>query len=313
MTLAWFAYIQLWLSENFKRGERLYIAIDRTSWGKVNLLVVSVIWKKRAIPLYWELLDKLGSTSWEEQRDAIAKVLPLLKGYRPVILGDREFCSVRFAHWLSKQGCGFCLRLKCSTNIAQAEQTWCELGSLGLTPGTSLFLNPVSVTKQKGFGPFQVASKWKRRYRGFGATEPWFILTNLGSLDEAIQAYQRRFGIEEMFRDFKKGGYSLERCKLVKDRLVSMIILLAIAYVESWRSGQRAKDCGIQKYLARPETPQQSQRRHSAFLVGLCAYRLSPIFQLCEPLIRALLRLSPNKILHYQKGFRALELAILHF
>jgi len=311
--LAWFAYIQLWLSERFKPGERLYIAIDRTSWGTVNLLVVSVIWKKRAIPLYWELLDKLGSTNWEEQPNAIAQILPLLKGYSPVILGDREFCSVRFAQWLSKQGCGFCLRLKCSTNVAQAEQAWSELASLGLTPGTSLFLNSVKVTKQKGFGPFQVASKWKRRYRGFGATEPWFILTNLGSLDEAIQAYQRRFGIEEMFRDFKKGGYSLERCKLTHDRLVSMLILVAIAYVESWRSGQSSKDRGIQKYLARPEMPGQPQRRHSAFQVGLCAYRLSPLFQLCEPLIRALLRLNPNKKLHYQKGLRALELAIPAF
>jgi hypothetical protein len=34
-------------------------------------------------------------------------------------------------------------------------------------------------------------------------------LTNLGSLEEAIKSYQKRFGIEEMFRDLKSGGYNL--------------------------------------------------------------------------------------------------------
>lgn len=275
--------------------------------------MVSVIWNKRAVPLYWQQLDKLGSTNWCEQRDAIAKVLPLLSGYESVVLGDREFCSVRLAQWLSKRGCGYCLRLKCSTYVAEAERAQRELASLGLQPGNKLFMNEVSVTKQKGFGPFQLAGKWKRRYRGFGATEPWFILTNLGSLDEAIAAYQKRFGIEEMFRDFKSGGYSLERCQLKEDRLVAVIILLAMAYVQSWRVGQRAKERALQKYLSRPERPCAVRRRRSAFRVGLCAYRLELFQQLREPLIERLMRLSPSKLLHYQKGIRALQLAASAF
>jgi hypothetical protein len=31
-------------------------------------------------------------------------VLPLFKGYDTVVLGDREFCSVRLARWLKLQG-----------------------------------------------------------------------------------------------------------------------------------------------------------------------------------------------------------------
>lgn len=303
----------LWLTEHFKEGQRLFIAIDRTSWGRVNLLMVSVIWNKRAVPLYWRWLDKLGCTNWCEQRDAIAKVLPLLSGYEAVILGDREFCSVRLAGWLQSCGCGYCLRLKCSTHVVEAQQVQQELASLGLQPGNKLFMNEVSVTKQKGFGPFQLAGKWKRRYRGFGASEPWFILTNLGSLDEAVAAYQRRFGIEEMFRDFKSGGYSLERCKLKEERLVAVMILLAMAYVQSWRVGQRAKERALQKYLSRPERPSSVRRRHSAFRVGLCAYRMELFVQLRGPLIERLMRLSPSKLLHYQKGIRALELAASTF
>jgi len=32
--------------------------------------------------------------------------------------------------------------------------------------------------------------------------EAWFILTDLGSLPTAIDAYKQRMGIEEMFRDW---------------------------------------------------------------------------------------------------------------
>lgn len=143
--------------------------------------------------------------------------------------------------------------------------------------------------------------------------EPWFILTNLETLDEAIGAYQKRFGIEEMFRDLKLGGYSLESCQLSGERLVAMILLIALAYVESLKQGQLAKRRGLQKYLARPECAAHAQRRHSAFHVGLCAYRWSPLYQLCEPLIIELMKLSPNKRTHYKRGLRARELTLSAF
>ena len=48
----------------------------------------------------------------------------------------------------------------------------------------------------------------ERKYKGFNTKEPWYILTNFDDLDISILAYQKRFSIEEMFRDFKLGGYS---------------------------------------------------------------------------------------------------------
>jgi hypothetical protein len=37
---------------------------------------------------------------------------------------------------------------------------------LGLLPGTSFYLSDVKVTKQKGFGTFDIAGYWRRKYRG---------------------------------------------------------------------------------------------------------------------------------------------------
>ena len=55
--------------------------------------------------------------------------------------------------------------------------------------------------------------------------EGWFLLTNLGSLSEAVTAYKNRMVIEEMFRDYKSGGYNLEGTGLQDQRLMALILL----------------------------------------------------------------------------------------
>ena len=74
----------------------------------------------------------------------------------------------------------------------------------------SCYYQGVRVTKTKGFAGFNLAAKYKRKYRGKSSKEPWYILTNLDNLSAATNAYSKRMGIEEMFRDFKRGEYNLE-------------------------------------------------------------------------------------------------------
>ena len=64
------------------------IAIDRTRWGLINLLMVSLIINHRAIPIYFELLDHVGNSDLETQTTILGRVIPVLKGYKKVILGD---------------------------------------------------------------------------------------------------------------------------------------------------------------------------------------------------------------------------------
>jgi len=206
----WFPIITSLLNCQFDKIKNLKVAIDRTQWRQNNVLMVSLIWHQRALPLYWQLLPTIGCSDQDEKKEVIEAILPLLKGYKVVVLGDREFGTVGFANWLQEQGLDFALRLKKAEYIQQDGQCYQPLKSLGLAPGVSLFFRQVKVTKQKGFGQFNVACKWKRQYRELVAEEGWFILTNKDSLNTAIAAYQQRFGIEEMFKDCKSGGYNLE-------------------------------------------------------------------------------------------------------
>jgi hypothetical protein len=112
VVLIWFPLITYWLTTYCPIGQRLSIAIDRSQWGCINLFTLALIWQKRAIPLYWCLLSQLGNSNLSEQMLPLKQVLPLLKEYKFIVLGDREFCSVGLGNWLKTMGVSFLLRLK---------------------------------------------------------------------------------------------------------------------------------------------------------------------------------------------------------
>lgn len=306
----WVPCAKMLLEEMFDPGERIYLAIDRTSWGLVNILMVSVVYDHRAWPLYWDTLDKKGSSNLAEQKAVLSKSLEIVKDYIPVVLGDREFCSPKLGSWLGEQGAYFCLRQKCDTKILQDNEVYKELREHGLQPGMKVFLNDRQVTKQKGFGTFNVACKWKRTYAGFKTKEPWYILTNLDDLHSAITSYQKRFSIEEMFRDFKSGGYNLEGSRLAPEYLSKLLIVIAIAYTSAMLHGRAIKKKGIQEYIARPETKSNKGRRHSAFYIGQHHYTWLMPSSMCEKIVEELLQINRRWVKFYKKGKRAMELAM---
>ena len=304
----WFPLVTTWLETYFTKESLIYVAIDRTNWSCINLLMISVVWDKRSFPIYFELLPKLGSSNISEQQKALAQVMPLFQNYQACVLGDREFCSVKLARYLQSQGVYFCLRLRKNEFIEVEKDIWVELNNLGLTPGTSYFIKGIKVTKTKGFISFNVACKWKRKLLGVSPKEGWFILTNLSNLEDAIAAYKRRFNIEEMFRDFKKGGYNLEDTHLQGQRLISLIILIAIAYTSATIQGQQIKRKGLQKYIARVKEYARNERRHSSFYIGLYGQTWLNFKQLCLELVTELMKLNRNKLKYYQRGLRAMKL-----
>ena len=161
--------------------------------------------------------------------------------------------------------------------------------------------------------------------------EGWFILTNLDSLYSAIKAYKQRFDIEEMFRDFKSGGYNLEDTNVSGQRLISLILLISLAYTAATISGQKIKRIGIQKYVGRIKEFLRTVRRHSSFYIGLygeTALREGfPPQATANPkgsnwvnfmensyeLVAELMTLAPNKRKYYQQGERAMRLILSAF
>jgi hypothetical protein len=306
----WFPLFSSCLKANCPDYRVLYLAIDRTSWQSINLLVVSLIWERRAIPIYFELLTHKGSSSFELQTEALAQVLPLVKDYTVVLLGDREFCGVKLANWLAEQGCYFCLRLKQNEYIELEKELWVQLKALGLRPGISLYIEGVGLTKQKGFKPYNLAAKSKKKYHGWASKEGWFIFTNLESPELALQAYQKRFGIEEMFRDLKSGGYNLEGTNLSGARLKAIILLITLAYTSATFVGKTIKRMGIQKYVGRVQEAGRIIKRHSSFYIGLYGQTWVHFQDGCEDAVVELMKITRNKWSNFQRGLRARTLIL---
>lgn len=304
----WFPILVQWISVEYQPRDTLYVAIDRTSWGVVNLLVVSLIVNQRAIPIYCHRLNKLGSSNLSEQQAVLTPVFELLKLYSIVVLGDREFCSVKLAQWLRQQPVGYCLRLKRSEYVEVQEQVWVELNALGLKPGTSLFLGGVKITKSRGFGGLNLAAKWQLKKDGWSPEEGWFLLTSFDTVATSVTAYRLRFDIEEMFRDWKGGGYHLEGTGAIGERLLPLIVLLTLAYSSATLLGKTVRRKGVSAYIGRVQEPTRTTRRHSHFYIGLSGQNWLNFQGYCVDEVIELMQLNRNKRKYYLKGLRAMEL-----
>jgi hypothetical protein len=97
--------------------------------------MISIIWDKRAFPIYFELLPKLGSSNISEEQNLISNVMPVFQNHKICVLGDREFCSVKLAKYLHNLGVYFCLRLKKNEFVEYEKDIWIKLNNLGLAPG----------------------------------------------------------------------------------------------------------------------------------------------------------------------------------
>ena len=171
----------------------------------------------------------------------------------------------------------------------------------------------VKVTKQKGFGRLNIAAYWKRKYRGKAETEGWYLLTNLGDLQQSITAFKCRSGIEAMFKDCKTGGYNLEKSQASTQRLNKLILLIALAYSCAIFQGQTIKCKGIQKYIGRLKEPKRSQRRHSSFWMGLYGQSWVIGMEFFQEIVHELMLLRRNKLSFFQRGLRAMSLILSTF
>ena len=103
MSPEWFPLIKLIVEREFKPGSRLTLVLDRTQWQDKNVFMISVVWRKRALPIYWQILEKKGSSNVKEQIALIRPVLRLFSHYELLILGDREFHGVELSYWLKQR------------------------------------------------------------------------------------------------------------------------------------------------------------------------------------------------------------------
>ena len=62
VVLSWFRLIKGMSKTQIQLGSQVIVTVDRTPWRANNLLMVSVVWAKRAWP-YWQFIPKIGTST----------------------------------------------------------------------------------------------------------------------------------------------------------------------------------------------------------------------------------------------------------
>jgi len=236
-------------------GARVPLTLDRTEWATGNILYVCVGWRGRALPVLWRVLGP-GASSFADQKavlEAVAQWLP--KGAAVVLLGDREFGTGVLAQWALAQGWGVCLRLRAHEYMRRAGAAYCQRLPL-LLPGERRFWPHVSFTQKHAVAGLNLAMYWAPT-----AAEPWYLITTEGTGKLACATYQKRFRIEEMFRDFKNNGrgFGLELTRVRHaDRLGRLLLALALVYTWLLLWGAYAIATGQQKLVDSVRKPMLS-------------------------------------------------------
>src|SRR5262245_4589832 len=208
-------------------GARVYLTLDRTEWGDFNVLYLCVGWRGRALPLLWRMLAP-GASSFAEQKEVLATVASWVpQGARVLLLGDREFGTGVLAQWALHQGWGVCLRLRAHEYVCQAGAPYFETLPLVL-PGERRFWPHVAFTQKHAARGLNLAMYWAST-----AGEPWYLITTEPTCRRACSSYQKRFRIEELFKDFKNNGrgFGLELTGVRHaERLERLLLALALVY-----------------------------------------------------------------------------------
>jgi hypothetical protein len=190
----------------------------------------------------------------------------------------------------------------------EKRQPFQALSSIPVKPGIPLFYPLINLTQNKGFSRFNLVASWKSKYKDKQEDEPWYLLTLLPDLKSANKIYGQRYGIEAMFKDCKTGRYNLEGSQASPDKLIVLMILIALAMTCAGLQGKRTKIQGQKKYVGRPQETGRTRRRHSNFWIGLYGENWLIAFDSCQEWVESMLSFVRNKKSFYQKGLRAMKL-----
>ena len=132
-----------------------------------------------------------------------------------MLAGDRFYGTARLVEWCQKQKWKYRLRLKGNLYVYQNhgdDKTLDQLKAQGIhnleeARFRSGMITPVGILHEKGH------------------KEPWFIAMDSVPNEYKTRDYGMRWGIENMFSDFKSRGFSLMHTHIrIPDRLERLII-----------------------------------------------------------------------------------------
>ena len=261
---SWYRSIaKAWLLSQFQQVGEIRLIVDGTKIGFGHqLLMVSLAYRRRAVPIAWSWVRHArGHSSGKQQISLLKYVGSLIPQNAPVFLvGDSEFGSIAVLRQLEQWHWLFVLRQKGNTGLWINEQVgWQRMEWFVQRARQSTWCSNAYLT-QTEIHPVSALIHWQA-----GEKEPWCLATNLPDASLTLRYYRRRMWTEEMFADFKKHGFDLEGTMLRNPpRLSRLTLAVAFLYVWLLSVGSRTVRVGLRHLVDRKD-----RRDLSIFQIGL--------------------------------------------
>ncbi len=230
--------------------EPLVLAIDGSTVARGCIsLVVSLVYKGRAIPLMWVTRKGKKGHFPEHMHIELLKAVQTLipSGSTVIMLGDGEFDG---AYWLAlleefnwKYSCRTAKTSKC---YEQGEDF--RLMDICPARGGITEIDDVEFTDKRLLS-LRAVAYWGKEY-----DDPLYLVTNFATGQEAVHWYKKRYRIETLFSDFKGRGFNLQKSGLRDpERIDRLLIAVALAYVWIIYLGEQVLARGIDKVIHRTD------------------------------------------------------------
>lgn len=213
-----------------------YLAMDRTNWkwGKknINILVLAVVYKGVAIPVYWLLLNKRGNSSTRERVALVKRFIRQFgKGRLQGLLADREFIGETWLAWLKSEQIDFHIRIKKDAKVpnSRGERVQAKRLFQCLKAGEALVL--LDAKTMTGVDVYLSGLRL--------ADGELLIVASNNTCPDAIETYGKRWQIETLFSCMKGRGFNLEEtCVTDRTRIKRLLVVAVVAFCWAHRIGE---------------------------------------------------------------------------
>jgi len=186
-----------------------------------QVLMLSVRWGERALPVAWRVEETDGAIGFAVQQDLLDAVRGWLPAETRVVLhGDRFYGTPDLIRWCGD--CGWDYRLRLKGNL----QAW--IGSRKATTG-ELALSGAHYFQDVALTAKRVSTNIGIIHDA-GHAERWIIAMSAQPGYLTTLDYASRWGIEPMFSDFKSRGFGIQDTQIqYPDRLGRLILMMSLA------------------------------------------------------------------------------------
>ncbi len=210
-------------------GQEAILALDSSViWERYVIIRVSLIYRGRALPLAWKVLEHgSASVSFDEYKSILEEASRLLPLHcEAVLLADRGFADVDLMQLAIHLGWHFTIRAKGNLLVHRAFKPRCKMSQLVPPNGEIRLIHTVQIT-QRRFGPVHLVLAHVKTQKGH---EQWMLVSDRPTALDTLDEYALRFDIEENFLDDKSAGFQLESSQLRDaDSLSRLCLVLAVA------------------------------------------------------------------------------------